>query len=185
MTTREQYRTSECDFYWGNGNVVLDVTADVDSCTRQGNATVPRYSRQTGPGRLGKTADGVAAGFTANISCRLSDVTEGFYTHRTGILVIDRKDVGRAEAIPMVVQTINDSIDRDGATMLTVQLTQRNLGLPVEGVRVTSGNLVPDTGEEGYIVGSSSITRVTSSTAVTTGGVGVKGAPLVAERVTP
>ena len=66
-----------------------------------------------------------------------------------------------------------------------MQLVQRNLGLPVEGVRVTSGNLVPDTGEEGYIVGSSSITRVTSSTAVTTGGVGVKGAPLVAERVTP
>ena len=185
MTAREQYRKSECDFYWGNGTVVLNLTPDVDSCTRQGTATVPRYSRQTGTGRLGKTADGIASGFTANISCRLSDVTEGFYTHRTGILVIDRKDVGRAEAIPMSVQTINDSIDRDGATMLAVQLVQRNLGLPVEGARATSGNLVPDTGEEGYIVGSSSITRVTSSTAVTTGGVGVKGAPLVAERVTP
>ena len=161
---REQFTASAAKVWWGGTGFLADLGEDLISLNLNGQTTVARLARRTATGRLGHTADGLACGWQVSISARRSDATRKLITNREGILVISRSDSGRALAIPMIVQQINAPSDRAGASTLTATLTQRNVGLPVEGPRVTgAGNRPVAQGQELYVVRAAAIERKTAA----------------------
>ena len=173
------YLTSNVKLHWGGAAFSVDLADELAGpFTLTGAVSVPRRRVQ---GQSGVTADGVAAGLSAAGVFYASDTLDTLIANLDGFLAVEQTDSARVLVIPMLVVSVGLAAPAANALTRAVRFVQSDNGGVVEGARSTS-NLTLSSGEEGYLITSSAITRSTSGT-VTVGAsqIGVKGTPITAE----
>ena len=179
------YKTSRTRFLYGTSGGCVDLAPVLDGpFVRAGRVTTARRKRISGTDIVGRSAKGVACGFSA--TCTIDPYTdpgEFLTANREGILFIARADATYVEAFPVALTSRPITLPASGIVTLACAFTQ-TLGSAVGGALVTSGTLTVASGSVGYVAHpDNDLVAVTADTALTAGQLGVAGTPISAEGV--
>ena len=184
----ESYKMSQTKFYFGNDTELIDLSPSVrgdialnSTSTLQGDRRV-----RVSTGINGMVADCIGVTFNTSFPVLVNDDTAKLAGTRTGVFVIHREDALYAYAIPMILTGRPLNSPSGGILGMNLSFTQALTSVPVGNTPTGAGNnLDATTSNRGYIVDvtGESITAVSASTAVPTGGFGVAGPAIIGEAV--
>ena len=183
----ESYKTSECDFYFGNAGLLINFRPELRSdVVLSSTSNIVRDRADITPDIDGMTADCIGVGFSISATFALSENTDKLSVGTRGIFVVRRKDANYGYAIPCWIASEPVTSAAAGVVTKAVSFSQLPAGVPVGSSIAGEGSLSVPVGNEGNIVDvtGSTINRVRAGDHnVPADGFAVQGAPILGEAV--